>query len=233
MQAIVASYLLVTPSKGRTREQHLVEDRIPHRRYNPCGRDDLPEQAQSNGPKERGSIMRSVVTANRLSFSGLFTLTASLLALLLSPQFTHEAVAPEAITSSASILYPIELRVLAESPVQPGATVDVRIEVESRLALADVSLRIKPPPMVDLLTPAQMHLGRLTADELRTETLRLRLPQSTQRRTVEVTVSGWTDSYELTRSAILNLLPGGPEPSRLVTRPDGQPVREVRARRAD
>jgi hypothetical protein len=177
--------------------------------------------------------MRSVVKANSLSFSRLPTLTASLLALLLCPHFAHEAVAPEAITSSAGILYPIELRALAESPVYPGATVDARIEVESRLALADVSLCIKPPPSVDLLTPAQLSLGRLAADEMRTETLRLRLPQSTERRTVEVTVSGWTDSFELTRSAILNLLPGGPEPSRLVTRPDGQRVREVFARRAD
>ena len=74
-------------------------------------------------------------------------------------------------------------------------------------------------------------IDRLAPGDVWTQEIAVQLPVSFDRRTVEVTVEGWIHGEPLSRSTIWNLLPGGPEESREVVRPDGSRVREVAARR--
>jgi hypothetical protein len=149
----------------------------------------------------------------------------------LHPAPTQPNERPDEPGCWTDISYPIELRVVPENTAEPGGIVHARIEVESKLHLERVEISVLPAAPVQILTPAAIEVGRLDAGQSRTEALAVRLPDSPDRRTVEVRVTGWADEFPLTRSAILNLLPGGGEAYRIVTRADGRRIHEVQARR--
>jgi hypothetical protein len=106
-----------------------------------------------------------------------------------------------------------------------------RIEVESHVAFDAVQVRLNAPRGVEVFAAPARIARSMTADQVLTEQVSLRLARGAGRRTVEVTVEGWIDGVAWTRSAILNLLPDGGEMGRDVVTPEGRRVREVAATR--
>ena len=132
---------------------------------------------------------------------------------------------------ATDISYPLDLQVTALDAAQPGGVVTARIDLEARAAFEDVRVQIASPPEVKTLTATAIEFGSLRRGETQSSTFAVELPISTQRRTVSVTAEAWSDGVRITRTTILNLLPGGGEPARTVTTPDGRRIREVEARR--
>ena len=132
---------------------------------------------------------------------------------------------------ATDISHPLDIRVTALDLAAPGGVVNARIDVEARADFEDVRVQIASPTAVKALTATSIEFGRLRQGEAQSSSFAVELPNSTQRRTVAVTAEAWSDGVRITRTTILNLLPGGGEPSRTVTAPDGRRVREVEARR--
>lgn len=128
--------------------------------------------------------------------------------------------------------HPLDLRVVPLGPVTPGATVNARVEFESRVPLDGVTLDVIPPPGVTVLSRPRNRVGTLAAGAAREETLTLIAPRGPGRSTVEVRVEGFADGTRITRGAVLNLV-FQEEPGRVVTAPDGTRIHEVRAKRVD
>jgi hypothetical protein len=151
------------------------------------------------------------------------------------PSATHDHKAdghdPHGRGCAADIAYPLELRVIALDDAAPGAQVTARIEVDARSDFEAVHVRVDSPPAVKTLTASAIEFGALRGGETRNANLTVELPAGTARQTVPIVAEAWHDGVRITRTTILNLLPGGGEPSRTVTRPDGRRIREVAAGR--
>jgi hypothetical protein len=139
-------------------------------------------------------------------------------------------VSKESPACLADISYPIQVNVVPQGPVRPGATVSARIEVTADRFLDEVSIRVTPPAGVRLLSTPAWNLGLMRAGEARARTLQVVVPADGARRTVDILVEASRDGFRLTRGAVLNLV-SEEEPAREVETPDGRRVREVVARR--
>ena len=131
----------------------------------------------------------------------------------------------------AGVFYPLQVSVEPDGDAAPGAVVSATIRVTAARAMGRVELECSAGDGVELLADPAVSAERIAPGETYERRIVARLPQSSQRRVVEVTVRGWIDGARLERSTIWNLVPAGPELSREVLRADGTRVREVPARR--
>jgi hypothetical protein len=129
------------------------------------------------------------------------------------------------------VFYPLEVTIEPEGSAAPGALATATLRVTASRVLGQVELELSPGAGVELLTEPTISVERIAPGEAYERQIVARLPQSLERRIVEITVSGWINGARLERSTIWNLLPGGPELSREVLRSDGTRLREVPARR--
>ncbi len=125
---------------------------------------------------------------------------------------------------------PLEARAVVLDPLAPGARVRVRLEVTAHRLIDGVRIEV-PGGAVRARVP-EPALGLLRRGETRSQILILILPHDRLRRTVDLRVSGDVDGLPVTRGATVNL-DFDPEPSRLVTAPDGRRIREVPATRIE
>lgn len=131
---------------------------------------------------------------------------------------------------ATDVSHPIQLQVSRLGDLRPGAVVTARVDVTSSIHLDEVTVRVKSPADVRLLSTPAADLGLVRAGEARSHTFSLVAPRGNSRRTVEILVEGRQDGVLISRGAVLNLS-FEDEPSRIVTTPDGRRVREVRARK--
>lgn len=138
---------------------------------------------------------------------------------------------PQTAVDCAGVFFPLEVTIEPERNAAPGALATATLRVTAARVLGKVELELSPGAGVELLTEPAISVERIAPGEAYERQIVARLPQSLERRVVEITVSGWINGARLERSTIWNLLPGGPELSREVLRADGTRLREVPARR--
>jgi hypothetical protein len=127
-------------------------------------------------------------------------------------------------------MHPLQVHVVPQGPVRPGAALSATVTVTSRRALDGVTLRVEAPSDVALLSAPSRGLGAFQAGEERSDVVTLIAPRGGPRRTVHILVTGTADGVPVSRGAVLNLALDE-EPAREVAAPDGRTIREVRARK--
>ena len=142
---------------------------------------------------------------------------------------------PEMIRNSGPILscgsdlmHPLQVTVIPDGPIRPGAAVTASVRITSRRDLDAVRFAVQSPADVVLLSRPGRGLGRFRAGEVREEQISLIAHRGKGRRVVQILVEGEVDGLTVTRGAVLNLV-FEDEPSRLVITPDGRQIHEVRA----
>lgn len=138
--------------------------------------------------------------------------------------------APAARGCGSDLMHPLQVQVVPQGPVRPGAAVSAAVSVTARRPLDGVVVRVIAPSDVALLSAPSRSLGALGAGANRNTVFTVIAPRGGPRRTVEVQVEGTRDGVPVVRRASLNLALED-EPARTVTAPDGRSIREVRARR--
>ena len=151
-------------------------------------------------------------------------------AVLASPH-TSALSLPRTAVDCAGVFYPLAVTIEPDGHAAPGALATATLRVTAARVLGQVELELSPGAGVELLTEPTISVERIAPGEAYERQIVARVPQSLERRVVEITASGWINGARLERSTIWNLLPGGPEPSREVLRADGTRLREVPARR--
>ena len=128
-----------------------------------------------------------------------------------------------------AVRHPIEIRIEALDPVQASATVRLRMEVKSAVPLETVRARVTRDGAA-VMGAREQRLGVLRPGRSGVFEFRVRVPA--ERALLQFQVDGEGNAGRLTRGAVYNLLPGGPqERGRVVTGAEGVQVLEVTARK--
>ena len=174
-------------------------------------------------------IWEIVLGRGRDGFMRVLLLALFLAGFLTGGGLDFSTVKPQTDCGS-DVVHPFSLEVVPLNPIRPGAPVTARIVVETRVSLDEVTVRIRTPRDLTLLSAPASNWGRMRAAESRQEEFTLIVPRGGPRRTVEVTVEGMMDGFLIRRGTVLNLAVSQ-ESFRLVTTADGRKIREVPARK--
>jgi len=144
---------------------------------------------------------------------------------------SHEDTPAPALCDGA-IQHPIDVKVTALDPVEPGATVRVEVATSAREALESGEIALVSTGGAALLSEPAVPLGRLAAGKQAQAAFTVRLPDDGARTLLQFRVTGEGANGLSSRGATFNLLPNGPaDPGRIVTTDSGESVAEYRARR--
>lgn len=178
-------------------------------------------------PRSRSPVGRLPAAIRRALLSALILIPAGWVT---GGPVPHAPRPPHVRSCAADLMSPLQVRVVPQGPVRPGAAVSATVTVTARRSLDGVVLRVSAPSDVGLLSAVSRGLGAVRAGERRSEVVTVIAPRGGARRLVMIRLEGTVDGVPVSAGAALNLAPQ-PEPVREVTAPDGRTVREVRARR--
>jgi len=135
---------------------------------------------------------------------------------------------------TASVLHPIQVRVIALDPVRHGAELRLQVTATSRVGLGRTQVRMTSDGGATRRGASAAALGTVVPGRAASTVFTVKVPESGNRFYVQFQVTGDGPRGPLTRGACYNILPDGPlEVGRVVDTADGRHVLEVPARRID
>lgn len=129
------------------------------------------------------------------------------------------------------IQHPLGVRVIALDPVRRGEPVRLRVETTSRSALTAADVSVTNDGGARVMGARRAPLGPLAAGRVRRADFQMMVPSSGKQFLVQFAVRGEGFQGPVTRGAVYNLLPDGPQrPQRVVTSTGGEQVAEFAAK---
>ncbi len=174
--------------------------------------------------------LRYLLGPGKIGFMRVLLPAVVIAGLVTGGRVPHTPDFPEVQGCATDVSHPIQIKITRLGDLRPGTVLTAQVEVTSRIHLDEVTVRVKSPADVTLLSTPAVELGLLRAGESRSYTFSVIAPRGNSRRTVEIIVEARQDGVLITRGGVLNLN-FEPEPSRIVTAPGGRRVREVQARK--
>lgn len=133
----------------------------------------------------------------------------------------------------AAVRHPIEVRVRPLDPVRRGATVRLEVRASARVPLTGAEIRLASSGGAVLASAPRLALGRMAPEREAAGTFAVAVPPQGHRFLVQFLVTGEGPRGVLTRGAVYNLLPDGPQDAgREVTTSGGERVIEFAAMRS-
>lgn len=129
------------------------------------------------------------------------------------------------------IQHPLGVRVVALDPVRRGEPVRLRVETSSRSALTAADVSVANDGGARVLGARHAKLGALAPGRARSADFQVRVPASGRQFLVQFTIHGEGPQGPVSRGAVYNLLPDGPEQARrVVPTAGGEQVAEFAAK---
>ena len=149
-----------------------------------------------------------------------------------APRVSGEPTAQPEVVCTHDLRPPIEVRIEALDPVEPGARIRLRVTAESTVRLGRGTIRLLDSGGATPIGNDRTSFSQLTAHEPQATDFAVRMPADGSRALVQVRLEGEGSEGILGVGATLNLLPEGPtRPDRVVSTSDGRVIAEHAAGR--